>query len=425
MPTEYTHGDQVPVESQPAQIKLCTHCHRAVEPGNSVFVVGAEAILCAGCQTQSHLLFPSRSPQAPASPLVDIDPRSSPTCGEPVYTARDNSRCTTDPFEASDSLEPLLSSPESIYHEAVVIPSYQVKPSLSALHTPVKPHPIITSTTSLPIIHSQPQSRPQRHERPYLAPSPLTDISRLRVRSQTHHCLYPGAIFQGTQKSGRNSYDVTVTIVDVDFTSSFLCGYLRICGLTNDYPELTTYFDAEIIGSRYGFLTQNWGATEQEDLVHWSRFPAFRHVKHELQKPQLTMCDRDRGAVFMRWKEKFLVPDHRVQDITGASFAGFYYVCVDFNPSTSKASDSDHMPLTPENDEIDPSAIAPPQKVEFPRRRRDSSTRRRGRSASATRVHTTPTATMSGFYYHQNSEPYQQLSLSHVPESTSGSFEFA
>ena len=44
-------------------------------------------------------------------------------------------------------------------------------------------------------------------------PDPLVDITRLRVRSQGHHCLYPGAIFQGTQKSGRNSYDVSVTIV--------------------------------------------------------------------------------------------------------------------------------------------------------------------------------------------------------------------
>ena len=108
----------------------------------------------------------------------------------------------------------------------------------------------------------------------------------------------------------------------MDFSSSFLCGYLRIRGLTDDWPELTTYFDAEIIGSRYGFLTQNWGATEQEDMVHWARFPAFRHVRHELKKPHLTMKDADRGAVFMRWKEKFLVPDHRVQDISGASFAG-------------------------------------------------------------------------------------------------------
>jgi len=108
----------------------------------------------------------------------------------------------------------------------------------------------------------------------------------------------------------------------VDFSSSFLCGYLRIRGLTDDWPELTTYFDAEIIGSRYGFLTQNWGATEEEDLVHWGRFPAFRHVRSELRKPLLKIPDRDRGAVFMRWKERFLVPEHRVQDINGASFAG-------------------------------------------------------------------------------------------------------
>jgi glucose-induced degradation protein 4 len=108
----------------------------------------------------------------------------------------------------------------------------------------------------------------------------------------------------------------------VDFSSSTLCGYLRIRDLTDEWPELTTYFDAEIIGSRYGFLTQNWEANEQEDMVHWQRFPAFRHVRHELKRPHLTMPDRDRGAVFMRWKERFLVPDHCVQDINGASFAG-------------------------------------------------------------------------------------------------------
>lgn len=108
---------------------------------------------------------------------------------------------------------------------------------------------------------------------------------------------------------------------DVDFTSSYLCGYLCIRGLTDDWPELTTYFDAEIIGSRYGFLTRNWGATENEDMVHWARFPAFRHVRNKLKGPHLTM-DGECGAVFMRWKERFLVPDHRVQDINGASFAG-------------------------------------------------------------------------------------------------------
>ena len=152
------------------------------------------------------------------------------------------------------------------------------------------------------------------------------------------------------QRYYRGAYQVLIGVVrlssvyfvfqDVDFASSFLCGYLRIRGLTDDWPELTTYFDAEVIGSRYGFLTRNWGASEQEDWVHWARFPAFRQVKHELEKPHLTMKDADRGAVFMRWKEKFLVPDHRVQDINGASFAGQFVIhllCL-FIPSATSFS---------------------------------------------------------------------------------------
>jgi len=242
----------------------------------------------------------------------------------------------------------------------------------------------------------------------------MVDITRLRVRTSTHHCLYPGATFVGTQKSGRSSYDVAVTVVDVDFASSFLCGYLRIRGLTDDWPELTTFFDAEIIGNRYGFLTQNWGASEQDDMVHWSRFPAFKHVKHELKQPLLTMADRERGAVFMRWKERFLVPDHRVHDISGASFAGFYYVCVDFNPLPNHAPYSGPSAPDPANAETVPSS---------PRRNQRNASRRRGRSPSMAPI-STPIATMNGFYYHQNSEPYQQLSLTHVPERASSGFEF-
>jgi len=243
-------------------------------------------------------------------------------------------------------------------------------------------------------------------------------------------------MFTGTQKSGRSSYDVNVTIVDVDFSSSFLCGYLRIRGLTEDWPELTTYFDAEIIGSRYGFLTRNWGATEQEDMVHWQRFPAFRHVKNELKRPYLTMPENDRGAVFMRWKERFLVPDHRVQDINGASFAGFYYVCVDFNQQPQTPA-SHHMPLIRETDDMNtdetPDLVPEPvdilAKPESPRRSRRRSIDREGRfqrgmSRSSSRSGPGPlVATMSGFYFHQNSEPYQQLSLNHVPQKADTCFE--
>ncbi len=82
---------------------------------------------------------------------------------------------------------------------------------------------------------------------------------------------------------------------------------------------MTTYFDAEIIGSRFGFLTSDdWGATEQDDLKHWGKFSAFRPLKGELKRPGLTISERERPVTFMRWKERFLVPDHKTKEINGA-----------------------------------------------------------------------------------------------------------
>ena len=98
--------------------------------------------------------------------------------------------------------------------------------------------------------------------------------------------------------------------------------------MTPNDPELTTYFDGEIIGSRFGFLTSepSWGATDEGDLAHWERFGSpFRAVKGELCRPDLTLRGGERGernVVFMRWKERFLMPDHKVTSVAGASFAG-------------------------------------------------------------------------------------------------------
>ena len=42
---------------------------------------------------------------------------------------------------------------------------------------------------------------------------PYADVTRLRVRPARHPCLYPGARFAGTQRSGSTSYEVAVTLV--------------------------------------------------------------------------------------------------------------------------------------------------------------------------------------------------------------------
>ncbi|KAF9933664.1 hypothetical protein FBU30_004907 [Linnemannia zychae] len=178
--------------------------------------------------------------------------------------------------------------------------------------------------------------------------------------------LYAGSRFEGRQQSGTNAYDVTVDIKHVSLNESTLCGYLHIKGLTREYPELTTFFDAEIVGPRYSFLTCKWDATEATDEEHWGLFQPFENIDSLYNMESQQQDLRDADVVFMRWKEHFLVPDHRVEGISGASFAGFYYIC--YNKRTGQ---------------------------------------------------------IDGYYYHQSSEKFQQLILSHVEEPKSfGSYEF-
>lgn len=101
-------------------------------------------------------------------------------------------------------------------------------------------------------------------------------------------------------------------------------------GLTEDHPTLTTYFEGEIIGTKYSFITghESWGATDKIDLSHWGKFNAFRPLQKQARKGPVVIRDvAQRENIFMRWKEHFLVPDHRVRTISGASFEGFYYIC--------------------------------------------------------------------------------------------------
>ena len=167
------------------------------------------------------------------------------------------------------------------------------------------------------------------------------------IPTQTSSFLRNGSKFRGTQQSDKQQYKVEVEIKYVDMKESFLCGYLRIegisplplnpqtltnlnPGLTEDHPTLTTYFEGEIIGTKYTFQTRHasWGATDKTDMQHWARFPAWRPLAKQAKKPDFHYKNNiERENIFMRWKESFLVPDHRVREIMGASFEGFYYIC--------------------------------------------------------------------------------------------------
>jgi len=178
--------------------------------------------------------------------------------------------------------------------------------------------------------------------------------------------LYNGSRFFGHQKSKGNQYDVEVVLQHVDEENSYMCGYLKIKNLTDEYPEMVTFFDGEIISEKHPFLTRKWDADEDVDRRHWGKFMAFYQYSRTFNSDNFCYKElKETDYVFMRWKEHFLVPDHTIKDINGASFAGFYYIC--FQKSKS---------------------------------------------------------TVEGYYFHRNSEWFQSLNLEHVKDHSEQIYQF-
>ena len=223
------HQDPYP---QP-QVKLCSSCRSplSLDQDPALFFPdsdpGDHLMLCRPCkeryllqtiQQQIHDISQySAIPQDPP-PLRPYPPH--PTNNDaPRALTIDGSIPEPTPMIESSLSEQLSNhilpsdrpSLPKVAHESLVFsaPSKRTKLAISTPLTPDGLRSAVSPTHSVsPSVRSS--DTPLQHSP---TPDPSVDITRIRVRSQGHHCLYPGATFQGTQKSGRNSYDVTVSIV--------------------------------------------------------------------------------------------------------------------------------------------------------------------------------------------------------------------
>lgn len=194
------------------QTKYCSHCSSPfnADPSNTVFLLDDQDsnIFCGACRPR---LRSARSESAGSTSIFVDHGRSVERPGLPNIDTSPDALSTypsSEPF-FEDDIE-TLTSPASTTDFSV---------SSSLLSSISSPSPLALATRAAPTLspvnsdtHFPPTSaKPHRVQESF--PDPSVDITRLRIRSQSYHCLYPGATFNGTQKSGRNSYDVTVTIV--------------------------------------------------------------------------------------------------------------------------------------------------------------------------------------------------------------------
>ncbi|ODO04965.1 hypothetical protein I350_05576 [Cryptococcus amylolentus CBS 6273] len=341
----------------------------------------------------------------------------------------------------TDTPEPQLSPPplSDIPPDDLSRPQSTSSSSLASSPSPLPPPPkaILPASSKSETISPIDIWNATRDEGP---PHRINQVANLRQPNVCRGSIYPGSVFKGKQTSGRSSYDVEIRFLEVDFANSHLSGYLSIVGLTEAHPHLTTLFTAEIIGPKYGFITgPRYAASEQDDLRHWGRFEQFRRgsTRDDLRGEELFLREvgedeRERDFVFMRMKERFLVPDHSVKDISGASFAGFYYAMIDFGPCLAMPSKSPRTAPQPtdthQTSTVEP--VAPGQNLGDLGRMGRGLRPGAGRKSSGGVKREEPSATgreatIRGYYFHSlNQEPFQELALTHVPQKSCSTWEY-
>ena len=217
MPSEHKSllADQHQQDQLQGQAKECPSCHAILqEPATSLFLSESSTVVCLGCRERTIALI---STQDVRQHRIDHDtsypvrqlthelpiPQSTRPRYQDILPADFESDVSSSP--TSSVLESSISYPSSSPSSS----SYSNK-SLNIQCNNISQPTLSLHQTSF-VSHSYESTRPQSTS--YSSPDPLSDITRLRIRSRGHHCLHPGSAFQGTQKSGRNSYDVNVTIV--------------------------------------------------------------------------------------------------------------------------------------------------------------------------------------------------------------------
>jgi hypothetical protein len=199
---------------QQSQDKLCTSCQLPVADSVYLTPPGSTAPICIACRSTPGERPTPRS--APPSHEFCVEFDVAPPNGHSGRLTRYVADNLHDGANVDRLALPVTRGPASVprglpnndFPHQRDAPS-QYPPAKTIKH--IRPS---TNTNSAPPPSNRILSNSGGRQTTTLpAYDPFVDITRLRVRSQGHHCLYPGATFQGTQKSGRNSYEVDVTIV--------------------------------------------------------------------------------------------------------------------------------------------------------------------------------------------------------------------
>ncbi|KAH7678136.1 Vacuolar import/degradation protein Vid24 protein [Dioscorea alata] len=164
------------------------------------------------------------------------------------------------------------------------------------------------------------------------APSQVSgeDASHQHALPPACSLLCVGRAFSGTQNVSSFQKDeawrVNVRIQGCDLGHGYLCGTMEALNVPLADTPVVTFWEGEIVDMKnYTFYTGKWEATPENDIKHWSKFPAFSSLSSQVEADGGKSLDLSNYPyIFMRWKEQYFV---NVGTDCGLTIAGFYYVC--------------------------------------------------------------------------------------------------
>jgi len=138
--------------------------------------------------------------------------------------------------------------------------------------------------------------------------------------------LHSGSRFRGMLKCKGEAYEAELRLQHVRLEQNFLNGTLTVTRPQGDADVI--FFTAEIISAQHPFLTRKWEADEEVDRKHWGKFKSFYHIMKSFNDDGFDYAKHNEHGefVYMRWKERHVVPAQGARPAKYGSVDGFYYV---------------------------------------------------------------------------------------------------